>query len=192
MEARDAQGDGLRRQRYGKIRMLYSLEDPWEMASAREQHRFQETMTHLRSVAPHFGDVLELGLRRGASSVFVRNRDTLYGVDISNTAVRRAARRCPSGQFSAMPLEEVATYFGDRRFNLITACEVLYYATDIAGILTMLQDRTDYLYVRITIPGSIKMTGALPRRRLVPLEKIAFEDTAWDCFLWAAPSVSQA
>ena len=39
---------------YGKIRLLYSLEDPWEMASPREQHRFDRTLTQLRSLVLRF------------------------------------------------------------------------------------------------------------------------------------------
>jgi len=175
---------------YGKIRLLYSLEDPWEMASPREQHRFDRTLTQLRSLAPHFSDILEFGCGEGHQSLHLNGLcDRLHGVDISATAVARARKRCPHAHFEVAALEATQTVFADRRFDLITACEVLYYAVDIDGILTQLQARTDRIYVSNYKPRSDRMhthfTGDGWRR----LEDIRFENTVWECFVWEATAL---
>jgi predicted membrane-bound spermidine synthase len=173
---------------YGKLRLLYSLEDPWDMASPREQHRFAETLVQVRSLAPRFGNVLEFGCGEGhQSQSLMAVSDRLHGVDISPAAVARAAKRCPQASFEVAALEDALTIAPDQRFDLITACEVLYYAVNIEHILSKLQSRTDRLYVSNYKPRSDKMrasfTGAGWRR----LDDIRHEDTVWECFVWESP-----
>ena len=79
------------------------------------------------------------------------------GFDISGTAVARSRKRCPQGQFQMAGLEYAGTVFESRKLDLITACEVLYYAVGIRQILPALQARTDRLYVSNYIPCSGKM-----------------------------------
>ncbi len=176
---------------YRKIRMLYSLEDPWEMASECEQYRFAKTMEQLRAVMPHFSSILELGCGEGHQSVYLSElSDELFGIDISKTAVSRAVGRCPQATFATMALEDAgSSAFGERHFNLITACEVLYYTIDITKILTELQARTDRLYVSNYHPRSKMMQAHFSGDGWKKLNSIQFEGTIWDCFLWEAPSV---
>ena len=179
--------------KYEKIRLLYALEDPWEMASDRERYRFAQTMVQLRSISAHFGDVLELGCGEGHQSVFLNEiADRLEGIDVSETAVQRAARRCPEGKFAALPLEEVSAHFGDRHFDLITACEVLYYTSNITDILEMLKARADRLYVSNFGPRAATMHTHFQGDGWRALGDIAFKDTVWSCHLWEAASIHQA
>jgi len=175
---------------YNKIRLLYSLEDPWDMASPREQHRFDLTLIQLRSLAPHFNDILEFGCGEGHQSLHLSALcDRLYGIDISAAAVARARKRCPQARFEVAALEAAQSVFADRRFDLITACEVLYYAVDIDGILTQLQARTDRLYVSNYKPRSDRMRAHFTCDGWRRLEDIRFEDTVWECFVWEAPAL---
>src|SRR5262245_13914409 len=105
---------------YGRLRMLYALEDPWDMASAREQHRFTETTHRLSAIARHFGTLLELGCGEGHQSVHLRAlTDKLYGVDVSARAVDRARKRCTDAQFVTGDLESVPRLFEAAHFDLI-------------------------------------------------------------------------
>ncbi|SMY09297.1 class I SAM-dependent DNA methyltransferase [Flavimaricola marinus] len=173
---------------YGKLRLLYSLEDPWDMASPREQHRFAQTLAQLQSMAPRFGSVLEFGCGEGHQSLsLIGISDRLHGVDISPAAVARAGNRCPQASFEVAALEDALTIIPDQRFDLITACEVLYYAMDIDDILGKLQSRTDRLYVSNYKPRSDKMRASFAGDGWRRLEDIRFEDTVWECFVWEAP-----
>lgn len=172
---------------YGKLRMLYSLEDPWEMASDREQHRFARTNAQLRDFAPHFETILELGCGEGHQSVHLAwMSGQLYGVDLSEKAIARAQKRCPGAVFSVAEVEAISSLHPGTRFDLITACEVLYYARDLGSFLPTLQARTQRLYVSNYLPRAEKMrehfTGAGWQR----LDDIRHGDTVWECVLWEA------
>lgn len=173
---------------YGKIRMLYAMEDPWEMASAREQHRFTETRMHLQMLAPAYESILEFGCGEGHQSAHLSPLcQHLHGVDISAAAVARARKRCPEGQFEVAALEDAARIFAGQYFDLITACEVLYYATDIEAILALLQGRADRLYVSNYKPRSDLMKAHFSGPGWRALEDITFEETVWECFVWENP-----
>lgn len=173
--------------RYDRVRLLYFLADPWEMASPREQHRFRQTQAQLKDIAPRFESILELGCGEGHQSQFLQEICTcLDGVDISPLAVRRAARRCPQGHFHALALEDVDRIFAERRFDLITACEVLYYARDIGAALSALQARTDRLYVSNFRERAERMRGHFEGEGWRGLAPIRFEGIEWECRLWEA------
>ncbi|MEM7546725.1 MAG: class I SAM-dependent methyltransferase [Pseudomonadota bacterium] len=177
---------------YGKIRMLYSLEDPWEMSSEREQYRFEQTMEHLREIAPGAGTVLEFGCGEGHQSVHLRQHcGAVFGVDISETAIERARKRCPDATFAVAGLEQAGEVFDGQEFDLITACEVLYYAVDIETILKKIQSSADRVYVSNYLPRSEMMRDHFAGEGWRQLGNIQFADTVWECFLWEAPSVRQ-
>jgi SAM-dependent methyltransferase len=170
---------------YRKLRMLYSLEDPWDMSSAREQHRFEATNEQLVKLAPGYGSILELGCGEGHQTLYLaRLADRIFGLDVSPRAVARARARCPDGCFEAGQMEDVATTFRDEHFDLITACEVLYYAHDIRKILRDLQARTDRLYVSNyeARAGHLREHFTGPAWRALP--SIQHGDTVWECHVW--------
>jgi SAM-dependent methyltransferase len=173
--------------RTGKLRLLYSLKDPWEMASEREQHRFAQTSAQLVMIAPRYDSILELGCGEGHQSVHLQKlTDHLYGVELSAQAVARACRRCPEASFVAAEIDRVPELFPDRRFDLITACEVLYYARDPGPILPALKSRCRYLYVSNYLPRSERMRHHFQGEGWRALPQISHGDTVWECFLWDA------
>lgn len=175
---------------YGKLKVLYAVEDPWNMTSEQEQHRFGETNRQLAALSPRYGSILELGSGEGHQSVFLRKlAERHFGIDISDIAVRRARNRCPGSQFAAAGFEDVARVFASQRFDLICACEVLCYASDLSGVLPALQARTDRLYVSNYKPRSKRMRADFSGDGWRPLEDIVHGDTVWECFLWEAPAV---
>lgn len=173
---------------YGKLRMLYALEDPWEMSSAKEQHRFEATNAHLSAVAPHFGTLLELGCGEGHQSVYLaRIADEVSGLDISPRAVDRAGKRCPDGRFRVGRVEDAAALFPGERFDLITGCEVLCYAPDIRKILADLQAMTDRLYVSNYEARARTMRDHFAGAGWTALPSIRYDDTVWECHIWERP-----
>jgi len=178
---------------YRKVRLLYAIQDPWEMESTREQHRFQETMAHLKSLQTSFDAVLELGCGEGHQSLhFTEVCRQLYGVDISALAVRRAKERCPIGIFQALPLEDVGGAFSGQRFDLITACEVLYYVEDISSCLTTLKSRADRIYVSNYGARAEMMRRYFSGDGWRQLTPIIYEDIVWECAVWEAPNIRKA
>jgi len=171
---------------YGKLRALYTLEDPWGMASEKEQYRFEETNRQLAGIAPKFPKVLELGCGEGHQTVFLaRLADHISGLDVSEKAVLRAHKRYPGGVFKTGRMEDIGSLFPDERFSLVTACEVLYYARDPANTLSVLQGCADKIYV-----SNYNTTRAHDTRGLFSgpgwssLPSIRYEDTVWECHLW--------
>lgn len=170
---------------YGKLRWLYSIEDPWEMSSEREQYRFRKVNDMLTAIAPRFGSILELGSGEGHQSLHLATiADRLTGVDISASAVERARRRCPDAEFAASELEAVPELFAGRRFDLVTGCEVLYYVRDAGSILSALQAMTEGIFVSNYLPRSEKMRPLFEGPGWRRLDNIVHEDTVWECFLW--------
>lgn len=118
--------------RVDKFDRLYMIEDPWEMAAAKEQARFGWTDRLIVEHLAPAGSILEIGCGEGHQSCHLaRLCDRLYGIDVSVRAVQRARRRCPEGRFAAG--DPFALGFADipSPVDLVAACEVLYYVKDI-------------------------------------------------------------
>jgi SAM-dependent methyltransferase len=119
---------------HSRLDLAYNVEDPWNMDSALEQARFQATNA---IIAKHFGQVgslLEIGCGEGHQTQYLaRLSDRQYGIDVSAHAIARAQLRLPDAQFAATDLFNLP--WQDQRFDLITACEVLYYLSDPAATL---------------------------------------------------------
>jgi SAM-dependent methyltransferase len=122
--------------RAGKLNLLYRVEDPWQMQSAREQARFGWTNQIIEANLAPVGTILEIGCGEGHQSQYLaRACGQLYGIDVSALAVRRARRRCHGGRFAVG--DPFAFAFKDMpaTVDLVVACEVLYYVKDIPRFL---------------------------------------------------------
>ena len=120
---------------YSKLNTFYLVKDPWRMISLSEQYRFAETN---RLILEHFGKVkslLEIGCGEGhQSSNLQQVCEYLTGLDVSSRAVSRAQKRCPASKFLVGDIfcQEVGEL---APFDLVVACEVLYYMSDIHSAL---------------------------------------------------------
>ena len=118
---------------FQRLDLAYSVEDPWNMASALERARFEATNGVIERAFGRVGSVLELGCGEGHQTEYLAKlSDAQYGVDVSPQAVERARKRLPQAQFAAtdvfgQPWGDHGTAPLDKRFDLVTACEVLYY-----------------------------------------------------------------
>ncbi len=170
---------------YGKLRALYARRDPWNMASLREQHRFQATNDLLSGFQPHYQTILELGCGEGHQSVsLARLTDRFHGMDISEFAIKRARKLVPQAEFRVGPLEAIDRIFPDVDFDLITACEVLYYLPDPGVILPALQARSRRIFVSSYSERTEGLRAAVEGPGWQSLPDIRFQHTVWNCFLW--------
>ena len=116
---------------FDRLDLAYSVEDPWNMSSDLERARFEATNRVVERAFGRVGSVLELGCGEGHQTEwFARLSDRQYGLDVSPQAVERARKRLPDAHFAATDV--FGQPWGDarHRFDLVTACEVLYYLSE--------------------------------------------------------------
>lgn len=114
----------------------YAVPDPWHMDSALEQARFAQTNALVESAFGRVGSVLELGCGEGHQTRWLLEvADQAFGIDVSARAIERARARVPEAHFAVADIH--GQPFGDAqgRFDLVVACEVLYYIKDIPATL---------------------------------------------------------
>lgn len=173
--------------RYGNLQRLYMVRDPWNLASPREQARFSRTNEAIASAVPGCRTLLEIGCGEGLQTEHLLEvSDTVTGLEVSAQAVKRARERLPKVEFKVGAAEDVPQLFAGRRFDLVTACEVLYYMTDVPGTLEHLQSVADALLVTSYSAKAAELEPAMRGpgwRELVP---ISAEDTVWRVFVWRA------
>lgn len=121
---------------YDRLDLIYKMPDPWDIESARERTRFAATNRVIARQFPDAGTVLEVGSGEGHQSEALLEvcRD-LHGVDVSATAVERARSRVPRASFAVGDIHAVPATSPGKPFDLIVACEVLYYIKDIPATL---------------------------------------------------------
>lgn len=112
---------------------LYALPDPWGMTTEREQSRFTQTNDVIRAQTGHVDTLLEIGSGEGHQSEHLAHLcSRLYGVDVSERAVERARARLPQAQFGVGEVTALPWAMPETgKFDLVVACEVLYYLSDI-------------------------------------------------------------
>ncbi len=121
---------------HSRLDLAYNVEDPWNMDSALEQARFKATSTIIEKNFGRVGSLLEIGCGEGHQTEYLaRLSDEQYGIDVSAHAIARARLRLPSAHFAATDLFNLPWENRPQRFDLITACEVLYYLSDPAATL---------------------------------------------------------
>jgi len=117
-----------------RFNKLYHVSDPWQMESEREQRRFQETNRIIKEEMGSIGTLLEIGCGEGHQTKYLGSLcESLYGFDVSKTAVSRARQRCPAARLSVADIFSYQPKI--RKYDLVVACEVLYYVKDIPAAL---------------------------------------------------------
>jgi SAM-dependent methyltransferase len=116
------------------------MEDPWGLDSACERSRFQWTNDLITRYLPPIGSILEVGCGEGHQSVYLSQVcRSLYGIDVSKRAIRRASYRCPQAKFAVGdPFDFSFSPLYEPIFDLVIACEVIYYCKDVTATLRRL------------------------------------------------------
>ena len=179
----------LRRVHYAdradKLDQLYRVADPWHMESAKEQARFAWTNQLISAHFASLDTILEIGCGEGHQSQHLsRMCDRLYGVDVSARAVRRARRRCPEGRFAAGDPFSFRLAEAPPAFDLVVACEMLYYVKDIPRFLERLSQLGRACLVTYYQGQAAALDphfAALPDCRR---DSFRFDDTEWRAVWW--------
>jgi SAM-dependent methyltransferase len=127
---------------HDRLDLAYKMPDPWHMASAQEQARFAETNAVIaRELGEQFGSLLEIGCGEGHQTEHLATLAArVTGLDVSATAIERARRRLgrPRQRVRVRGRRRPRACRGPRsvgRFELVTACEVIYYMSDMPRFL---------------------------------------------------------
>jgi 2-polyprenyl-3-methyl-5-hydroxy-6-metoxy-1,4-benzoquinol methylase len=130
-----------RRREQAPFNRLYLVRDPWSLNCEREKFRFAETNRIILENFGHIGSLLEVGCGEGLqSNELLRICNHLHGIDVSSRAIRRARRQCPEATFEVGDIFGLSGTVPASGFDLVTACEVLYYTPDVATVLKRVSD----------------------------------------------------
>lgn len=171
--------------RADKLDLLYMIEDPWRLSSAKEQARFEWTN---RLIAAQFGrpeTILEIGCGEGHQSHYLaRACDRLYGIDVSMRAVRRARPRCPGARFTAGDPFNFHIPEMKQPADLVVACEVLYYVKDIPCFLDRLSQLGQACLVTYYQGEAATLDPHFAARPDCGQETFRHDDTQWHGVWW--------
>ena len=166
-----------------QLNRLYAVPDPWHMESAREQFRFEITNEIVQSKVGRVGTVLELGCGEGHQSRhFAALCDQLYCLDVSPRAVERARKRVPGALIEVGTLPKVPWSPPGGRFNLVAACEVLMYMSDIPSAVRSMSELGDSCLVTFFCPSARIVATHLDELHGVERGWFFYDPYAW---LWA-------
>jgi hypothetical protein len=173
------------RDEVGRFDRLYLLHDPWSMRCEREAFRFSETNRLIRANFGHPNALLEVGCGEGLQSSDLQLVcDHLYGIDVSKRAVRRAKRRCPQAGFAVANIYDPPPSIPPSRFDLVTACEVLYYMVDIPRALKRISDLGRGCLVSYYDGVSEKLNTYVTEIPGVQFENVSYDDFSWTFAWW--------
>lgn len=174
---------------HGRLDLAYKVEDPWHMDSEQERFRFEETNRVIRDkLGSKFGTLLEVGCGEGhQSEVLAGLCDQLTGIDVSATAVERARRRLPRSQFAAGDLYTQPWAQERDRFDLVTACEVIYYMSDRPKFLRTISTLGKSCLVTYFSPAARKVEAEVMSMPGAQKTSFRFRDTEWTAVWWRNP-----
>jgi SAM-dependent methyltransferase len=170
------------------VEQLYATPDPWKMASQKEQFRFVRTSEILAREfirpAQRVGSILEIGCGEGHQSEHLsRLCDQLTGIDIAAQAIERARIRVPAVEWVLGNLED-QPWVGGRKFDIVTACEVLYGFGNIPQTLQLMSRLGDACLVTYFDGAAHAVKWPLRAIRLEGRESFVFEDVTWTAVWW--------
>ena len=168
-----------------RLDLAYSVEDPWNMASALEAARFEKTNALIERVFGRVGSILELGCGEGHQTEWLAKlSDEQYGLDVSPQAVARAQKRLPDAHFAATDIFGQPWGQAGKRFDLVTACEVLYYLGDPAATLQRMRELGHCGMVTFFAPACGRVGPALEAMPGLHKDWIFHGGTAWLVGWW--------
>jgi SAM-dependent methyltransferase len=168
---------------------LYDTPDPWRMTSQKEQFRFARTndilVRQLIAPAPQVGSILEVGCGEGHQSEHLgRLCAQLTGIDVVPTAIERARMRVPCVEWVVGNLEDQPWVREGRKFDIVTACEVLYAFRDIPKTLQLMSRLGQACLVTYFAGAAHAVERPLRAMPLKGRESFVFDDVTWHVVWW--------
>jgi SAM-dependent methyltransferase len=112
---------------------VYRVRDPWGLDVPSEHLRFKETTRMIRDrVRDRLGSILEIGSGEGLQTRYLAPlAERIVGIDPSQHAVKRARLlNINNATFEVGDLLNFRAIAHNGPFDLVTACEVIYYLED--------------------------------------------------------------
>jgi SAM-dependent methyltransferase len=112
---------------------VYRVRDPWGLDVPSEHLRFKETTRMIRDrVGDRLGSILEIGSGEGLQTQYLAPlAERIVGIDPSQHAVKRArSLNINNATFEVGDLLNFRAVAHNGPFDLVTACEVIYYLED--------------------------------------------------------------
>ena len=171
---------------YDRLDLAYKVEDPWHMESELEKARFVRTSELIEAnLGRRFATLLEVGCGEGHQSEHLsRLCDRLTGIDVSPTAVERAKKRLPGADFAAGDLYAQPWAHERGRFELVTACEVIYYMADIPRFLQTIDQLGKLCLVTYFAPAARKVEAHVMAMPGAQRTTFRHQDTEWVAVWW--------
>jgi 2-polyprenyl-3-methyl-5-hydroxy-6-metoxy-1,4-benzoquinol methylase len=170
---------------HDRLDLAYSVADPWHMDSPTEQARFALTNRLIERDIGHVGSLLEIGCGEGHQTAHLaRLADAVHGIDVSAKAIERARERLPSAQFHAGDIYGQPWGDARHRFDLVTACEVLYYVKDIPATLERMSHLGRHCFVSIFSPALSRVGPHLEKIPGLHKDWMGHGGTVWLTCWW--------
>lgn len=168
-----------------RLDLAYSIADPWNMDSPGEASRFEGTNRIIEREFGPMDSLLELGCGEGHQTRHLAQLASLvYGLDVSEKAVERARARLPQAKFAATDIFGQPWSGEVQRFDLVTACEVLYYMSDVESTLRRMSELGRNCLVTIFAPAARRVGPHLDRIPGLRKDWIWFGGTVWLVCWW--------
>ncbi len=158
---------------------LYLARDPWGMKSPREEYRFEETTKMVLRAYGKVDSLLEIGCGEGHQSIHLQKASRhLTGLDVSARAIKRAHRRCPGVEFIVGDV--FSSRVADRApYDLVVACEVLYYMPDPEASLRQMRNLASNILVTYFSDEMVRLDPIVLTMRGCAHGTIQFQDSSW-------------
>jgi SAM-dependent methyltransferase len=158
-------------------------EDPWNLAT--EDYRFAETNRLITVQFGRVGRLLEIGAGEGHQTRWLtRVADHVTGVDLSTAALERARLKAPEAAFAPARLPELELPEDIAPFDLVIACEVLYFADDIGQAVTRMRQLAPRGLISGLEAKWRRFGPAVANLPALRMERIVEADTVWLVAMW--------
>lgn len=164
----------------------YRMPDPWHMASPLEQARFAATnQVIVDEIGAHFASLLEIGCGEGHQTEHLRQlADRVTALDVSAIAIERARKRLPDVEFAVGDVHAQPWAEERGRFALVTACEVIYYMSDMPRFLRTMDRLGHECLVTYFAPAARKVEHHVLAMPGVEQTRFGHGDTEWIAAWW--------
>lgn len=170
---------------YSALDRYYLLPDPWKMASETEQARFALTDSLLARHSPAPASILELGCGEGHHSHYLARRtQQLFACDVSPRAIRRASRALPNVSFAVGDAFNLPWQPPGGRYELVVACELLYYVKDPAALIRRMSQLGHLCLVTFFAPATTLIARHLEGLTAIERGWLCWSSEVWLYVLW--------
>lgn len=169
---------------HGRLDLAYGIHDPWHMESDLETARFEATNAIILRAFGRVGSLLELGCGEGhQTAYFSRLSDHQFGIDVSQRAVLRAQQRLPAASFAVGDIFN-HPWAAREPFDLVTACEMLYYLGDPAATIARMRTVARNGVATFFSPAGTRLAGHFDGIPGLQRDWIQHGQTTWLVAWW--------